>query len=54
MIAMVMQTQMCMFLCMQELYTGSNDCQIVVWGARDHAAEADVADDGMDEDNWSD
>ena len=41
-------------LCVQELYTGSNDCQIVVWGARDHAAEADTAETGMDEDNWSD
>ncbi len=41
--------------CAQELYTGSNDCQIVVWGARDQAsAEADTAEGGMDEDAWSD
>ena len=38
----------------QELYTGSNDCQIVVWAAPAQAAQGGDTDVHGDEDTWSD
>ena len=39
---------------LQELYTGSNDCQIIAWAASRRANEDDDAEDGDNEDTWSD
>lgn len=39
---------------LQELYTGSNDCQIMVWGAARRSAEGDEGLEGEDSDAWSD
>lgn len=38
----------------QELYTGSNDCQIIAWAAPRRANEEDGVEDGDNEDRWSD
>ena len=39
---------------LQELYTGSNDCQIVVWAAPQQAAQGVDMDGRAEEDSWSD
>ncbi|CAL8467874.1 g7412 [Coccomyxa elongata] len=38
----------------QELYTGSNDCQIIAWGAPRRAAEEVDEGDDINQDSWSD
>ncbi|KAK9909422.1 hypothetical protein WJX75_002005 [Coccomyxa subellipsoidea] len=38
----------------QELYSGSNDCQIIAWAAPRRANEEDDVEDGDNEDTWSD
>ncbi|EIE20903.1 WD40 repeat-like protein [Coccomyxa subellipsoidea C-169] len=38
----------------QELYTGSNDCQIIAWAAPRRANEEVEGEDGDNEDTWSD
>lgn len=41
-------------VCGQELYTGSNDCQIIAWAAPRRANEEVEGEDGDNEDTWSD